>query len=213
MSEASPSPTNSATRTRNRSEEKRHRIMEAAADLFMEQGFDVTSMGAIAERAEVSKQTVYSHFGSKEKVFVASVENRCMMESLEPDFFCEQRPIANMLLELAHRFHRLLMSEGGVNVMRFCECNAATHPQLSELFYNAGPANLQHMLESYLAQKVDAGELKIDNPHFAANQLIFMVNAESPMRRRLGIEVNQSEQEIDEYLKSCVDLFLKGYRA
>jgi TetR/AcrR family transcriptional regulator, mexJK operon transcriptional repressor len=213
MSEASPSPTNSATRTRSRSEEKRHRIMEAAADLFMEQGFDVTSMGAIAERAEVSKQTVYSHFGSKEKVFVASVENRCMMESLEPDFFCEQRPIANMLLELAHRFHRLLMSEGGVNIVRFCESNAVTHPQLSELFYNAGPANLQHMLESYLAQKVEAGELKIDNPHFAANQLIFMVNAESPMRRRLGIEVKQSEQEIDEYLKNCVDLFLKGYSA
>jgi TetR/AcrR family transcriptional regulator, mexJK operon transcriptional repressor len=211
MSEANSSATKSATRTRSRSEEKRHLIMEAAADLFMEQGFDITSMGAIAERAEVSKQTVYSHFGSKEKVFVASVENRCMMESLEPDFFCEQRPIADMLLELARRFHRLLMSEGGVNVMRFCESNAATHPQLSELFYNAGPDNLQKMLVHYLAQKAETGELNIDNPHFAANQLIFMFNAESPMRRRLGIEVKQSEEEIDEYLKSCVALFLRGY--
>lgn len=213
MSEASPSPNSSAPRNRSRSEEKRRLIMMAAADLFMEQGFDVTSMGAIAERAEVSKQTVYSHFGSKEGVFVASVEDRCMMESLEPDFFCEQRPIADMLLELAHRFHRLLMSEGGVNVMRFCECNAVNHPNLSELFFNAGPANLQKMLESYLTQKTESGELNIDNPHFAANQLIFMINAESPMRQRLGIEIKQSAEEIDAYLKSCVQLFLKGYSA
>lgn len=57
------------SRGRPRDAEKNNAIVEAASLLFLEQGFDGTSMDEVAKRAGVSKQTVYSHFSGKEQLF------------------------------------------------------------------------------------------------------------------------------------------------
>lgn len=61
-------------RRRGRSEKKRVTILDAAEELFVAEGFDLTSVDAIAARAEVSKRTVYDHFGEKESL------HACVME-------------------------------------------------------------------------------------------------------------------------------------
>ena len=48
---------------------KKAAIIDAAIDLFQLNGFQGTSMDAIAARAEVSKRTVYNHFPSKQDLF------------------------------------------------------------------------------------------------------------------------------------------------
>lgn len=51
------------------SEQKHLDILAAAKAEFLERGFDNVSMDAIAERASVSKRTVYNHFASKDLLF------------------------------------------------------------------------------------------------------------------------------------------------
>jgi AcrR family transcriptional regulator len=46
--------------------QRRISILVAAADLFAQRGFDGTSMGAVAELAEVKKSLIQYHFASKE---------------------------------------------------------------------------------------------------------------------------------------------------
>ena len=62
---------------RTKSEEKRQQIIEASTCLFSELGFAQTSMDKIAKKAGVSKQTVYSHFGSKDELFVNAISSKC----------------------------------------------------------------------------------------------------------------------------------------
>ena len=50
---------------RPKSQEKQQQILTSAACLFLKQGFSNTSMDLIANEADVSKQTVYSHFKNK----------------------------------------------------------------------------------------------------------------------------------------------------
>lgn len=52
---------------------KRGSILDAAVELFLELGFDQTSMDAVAARAGVSKTTVYAHFGDKLELFRAVI--------------------------------------------------------------------------------------------------------------------------------------------
>jgi len=52
-----------------RTAEKRRAIVEAATRLFLQQGYDGTSMDEIAAAAAVSKQTVYKQFVDKEQLF------------------------------------------------------------------------------------------------------------------------------------------------
>jgi TetR/AcrR family transcriptional regulator of autoinduction and epiphytic fitness len=59
---------------------KRTAILEAAARVFVRDGYDRASMDLIAEEARASKRTVYNHFQSKEALFGAVVQ-RFMSES------------------------------------------------------------------------------------------------------------------------------------
>ncbi|HZU62212.1 MAG TPA: helix-turn-helix domain-containing protein, partial [Novosphingobium sp.] len=60
--------------TRSQSQaQTRARLIEAAQQLFMRDGFAATSIDAIAEAAGYSKGAVYSNFGSKEDVFLAAL--------------------------------------------------------------------------------------------------------------------------------------------
>ncbi len=54
--------------------EVRHRIVQVAASLFLDKGFDDTTMEEIAAAADVSVGTVYNYFGTKTAVLVAGVE-------------------------------------------------------------------------------------------------------------------------------------------
>lgn len=52
-------------RRREQAEQTRQRVLDAAAKLFEERGYDGASIAAIAERARVSEETVYARFGNK----------------------------------------------------------------------------------------------------------------------------------------------------
>jgi AcrR family transcriptional regulator len=49
----------------------RERILDAALDLFIEKGFDKTSLREIAEQLGVTKAALYYHFASKEDILMA----------------------------------------------------------------------------------------------------------------------------------------------
>ena len=55
---------------------KRQAILETAYRLFRTQGFDKTSMTEITTQVGGSKATVYSHFPSKEELFVECMIDR-----------------------------------------------------------------------------------------------------------------------------------------
>jgi AcrR family transcriptional regulator len=58
-----------ASRTQEeRSQRTQVKIIEAAVDLFAEQGYDATSVQQIVERAGVTKGALYHHFTSKEEI-------------------------------------------------------------------------------------------------------------------------------------------------
>ncbi len=68
-----------ATSTLGRRDRKRHAtrhaIVEAALDLFEQQGFAATTVDEIAERADVAQRTFFRHFPTKEAVLFPDRED------------------------------------------------------------------------------------------------------------------------------------------
>src|SRR6202140_298871 len=62
----------------NRSDIKRQAILDTAYRLFRAQGFAKTSIAEVTAQVGGSKATIYSHFPSKEELFV-----ECMMAAVE----------------------------------------------------------------------------------------------------------------------------------
>ncbi|NRB40877.1 MAG: TetR/AcrR family transcriptional regulator [Pseudomonadales bacterium] len=200
-------------KTRSRSDEKREAILDAAAGLFTQHGFVKTSMDQIAQHADVSKQTVYSHFGDKQGVFIAAIQRKCIADSLCEDLFTQPIAIDVLLLELARHFNDLLLSHESVCLSRLCFAGAEEHPEVSKMFYQAGPEHLTDLLQGYFEKQVALGILVIDNLQFASWQFLHMINGDAPFRAKLGLEQQLSAAQLDDYLKSCVNLFLRAYKA
>ncbi|MCB0198119.1 MAG: helix-turn-helix transcriptional regulator, partial [Anaerolineae bacterium] len=55
--------------TQSDNEERKHRILDAAAELFIHYGYDKTTVSDIAREAGVSKGAIYLHFASKDELF------------------------------------------------------------------------------------------------------------------------------------------------
>lgn len=59
---------------RKGSSDKRAKIIAAARELFLSDGFDRSSVDTVATKAGVSKRTVYDYYGDKQNLLLAVVE-------------------------------------------------------------------------------------------------------------------------------------------
>src|SRR6202011_4980100 len=76
MQGAAMSATATVRRTRPRGEIRRSQILDAAVQVFLENGYGGATIDLVVERAGASKATVYSFFGGKDGLFAAIVEER-----------------------------------------------------------------------------------------------------------------------------------------
>jgi AcrR family transcriptional regulator len=69
-----PVPDREFPRRRERARVTRRRVLDTARDLFIERGYVATTIDAIAERADVSSESVYSIFGNKRSLLAELVD-------------------------------------------------------------------------------------------------------------------------------------------
>lgn len=196
---------------RSKSEEKRMQILSAAKDLFTAHGLPAVSMDQIAKAAGVSKQTVYSHFGNKDELFTAAIEEKCIaldMSSIQP---LEGTPARDTITLIANRFVTMILSEEATQVHRTCVSEALTTPHVARVFYNTGPVKVIAAVADILSKMHDQGVLEIEDCHMASVQLLKMLHGEARMHAEYNIEPKISEAEIQRYTENCIEMFIRAY--
>ena len=152
---------------------KRRQILDGACQVFLAQGFDAASMGAIAREAGVSKGTLYVYFKDKEELFEAIVEEQCRQQA-EQIFTLDssEHDVATMLTRLGREFARFMCRPGGVSPLRTVIAIADRMPALGARFYATGPATGIASLQRYLEAQVAAGALMPHDCEVSAAQFI-----------------------------------------
>ena len=200
-------------RGRPRSDEKNTAILDAASFLFMENGFDGTSMDEVAKKAGVSKQTVYSHFANKEQLFSAAI--RGTIEEYFPEKVLENVPVHMFEddFKTVCRTHcELLVSDDAIAMFRILTGAAAKNSNLAKIFWEAGPEEMLTKLMDFLQSWADRGKLKIEDPERAAMQLISLLKGSIHFKLSIGLVENITSEDIDEHVDECIESFLKIYR-
>jgi TetR/AcrR family transcriptional repressor of mexJK operon len=199
------------TKIRSKNATKRKQILAAAKTLFIEQGYASTSMDLIAKQANVSKQTVYSHFGCKDDLFSAAIEQECdsyQVIDLSSDglFDCKTR-----LTLVAKRCFSLITSKEAIAVQKVCSYESAAYPQLSELFYQAGPQRLTNDVAQLMQTLHDEKLITITDAHQAAVQFLCLIKGEAMMRIEFNTQKQLSQTQVDAYIESSIAFFMRGY--
>jgi len=88
--------------------EKREGILSAATKLFLKYGYEDTSIGDIANKAKMSKETIYLNYRSKEEIFMACADR--VFHEMFDDVWKEIKDEKDMLSRLLKRGHAFLAS-------------------------------------------------------------------------------------------------------
>ena len=189
----------------------RERILAAATELFLAEGYGSTSIEAVADRARISKRTLYERFEDKAALFAAVVHG--IVEQIRP---APQVPLIagatlpDILRRLAHFMLDAALAPQALALHQMVNAESARFPQLARAVAGeAGNLEAVNLVANLLARELP--ESTAENREFAAAQFIFMV-VTVPRRRALGYGSPMTAQEVDAWTGKVVSLFLDGCR-
>lgn len=194
-----------------RGQARRERLLDAARDVFLEQGYASASVNEIVTRAGGSLATLYKLFGNKEGLFMAAMERHVATAwaAIEEGRRSDQR-VENVLRELGRRMLALVFDPPVIRLFRGLAFEAERAPNLGELFLRHGPDRTRSQLADYLQEQVHQGGLTLDDPREAAGMFIGMLLGEWHVDALLGRDISPSDAQCDARAQRCVTLFLRG---
>ena len=196
---------------RPKSAEKAEAIQQAAVFLFMTEGMERTSMDAIANAAGVSKQTVYSHFKSKDDLFRSCVTKKVRTYGLDASNLETDDGVDSLLKHVGRQYLTLLSDVDVIRMFRLMASEVETHPDTVRSFYETGPLSTTRNVAAILSEHLpDASD---DNglAQQAATEFLALVRGEYHMQLLLGTRDSISDEEMSTHLDQCIRQVHKLY--
>jgi TetR/AcrR family transcriptional repressor of mexJK operon len=185
------------TAGRPKSELKRKQILESAAEMFLQHGYERTSMDSVAKESGVSKQTVYSHFKNKDALYNAVIESKCKSYQLEETSICQNDlPLVDILKSFAVKFMQLLSDEHVISMYNAVIGEAQNTPRVAQLFYDAGPVHSIELIQQLL-QNHSASKLSAENAREASIDFFNLLKGEFHMRSLLHLPYKLDKNTIE----------------
>jgi AcrR family transcriptional regulator len=191
--------------------EKTEKILEAAGQLFREQGYGAVSMDQIARDAGVSKATVYAHFESKERLFAAIIENGCTAyaQGIVPEVK-QLEDVREALTRISRSIENFLLAPKTLGIYRVIIAEGPRFPELAEAFVQNGPLPFLKLLSEFFDCANQRGLLSVPNTRLAAHQLVWLVRGPLYMRRILNLDL-PNEPSVDDVVNGAVEMMMKTY--
>lgn len=204
-----PAPESAPAMTQ--SQRKREAILAASREEFMANGFAGASMDRIAERACVSKRTVYNHFAGKEALFEATtVALWSQVKTASTLKFDPQIPLEQQLSQIALNSWELYRQAEFLALARVVMTEFIRSPvQAGEAM--AQLAQQEGGLEAWLEDAVAHKAMKIDDIALAANQFWGLFKAFSFWPKVFHLSDYDGRQQ--EIMAANISMFLSCYRS
>lgn len=200
------------------SEKRRQAILAAATGVFLRCGYLGASMDEIASIAQVSKQTVYKQFSSKEALFVGVVRGMTdragdVVHKDVPEI-ADGEKLSEYLQTYALRQLTVVLTPPIMQLRRLVIGEVSRFPELAQVLYERGPQRAMTIFAAILEQFGNRGLLKIEDPKTAASHFNWLVMSE-PLNRAmlLGDEAIPKPAALRRHVAESVRVFLAAYES
>jgi AcrR family transcriptional regulator len=154
-------------------QEKRASILGAANALFLELGYDRTSLARIAERSGVSRATLFKQFPTKAALFDAMISESWS----NPDE--KDLPPAGDVVEglssYGRRYAELVGRAQMIDLFRIVIAELPRFPELARAQFSHGKLPYFESVRHYLQAEHDAGTVRVDDVELATTQFLGMI--------------------------------------
>lgn len=152
-------------------DETRRKIIEAAVEVGSARGYARATTKAIAEAAGVNEVTLFRHFGTKNNLFSAAVEQYggpALAPAIETQLTGDYR---QDLTTVGNLFMKILLERREMLRLLLCE---STHIPEVRTTLSRNPHELRKMLARYLQSQMENGIIKKGHPEAAAQAFLGM---------------------------------------
>ena len=161
--------------TKKEQERRRKEIFDASVHLFLDKGFNETSMGEIAEAAGVGTSTLYDYFKSKDDILASYYANEIQnitnrgLEIIELDLNVSQKLRMIMEMHLAY-----LLDNKNFHLKLSAETQRLSSG--SQKFIHEQRQEYGNMLRELIEEGIQTGEFRSVNVHFAARSIYTLLS-------------------------------------
>lgn len=181
FAESMPTATTASTRRVRRKQDRPGELLQAALELFVEKGFAATRSEEVAQRAGVSKGTLFLYFPTKEDLFKAVVQATLVPTLAQGQAAVSQfdGPSGVLLEMLMVRWWQEHGDTPASGIAKLVMSEARNFPALAQFFRETVILPFRQLVRTVLQRGVDRGEFEPMNidlvMHSVLSPMIFLV--------------------------------------
>jgi TetR/AcrR family transcriptional regulator, mexJK operon transcriptional repressor len=187
------------------------RILGAAEELFLKQGYEATTVEEIASHIGATKRTIYVRFDDKPGLFRAVVARVLHARRPQLNTIGSDRTLEERLADIGTAVLRYILDPVVVSVTRVVAAEAYRFPELSQMIEEQAAQGLIPALEQMLREEVDLGRIELLDITLAARLLLSLLTGQ-PEKNTLRGARPFGHTDRQRWIAGAVSLFLDGAR-
>jgi len=189
-------------------EQRRRQLIDAAEHVFLERGYHAATIAHIAERAGMSKKTIYQVFPGKAALFEALLSDRLAVFTLPIE--ADDREPAAALESILLKVALFALSPKQIRLLRLLIAEASRSPEMARVFHRQGLGRGAGTLEKWFAAQAERGTLPIKDPVRAANMIFNLAIGDLNLFMLLKSGRPPTRVEIGRRVREAVAFFMRG---
>jgi len=198
-------------RWQRRKAERPGEIIDAALELFVAKGFMATRLDEVAQRAGVSKGTLYLYFENKEALFKAVVETLVVpeIERTELQIQSFDGSASELIGQLVTQWWQTIGESRLCGLPKLIISEAGNFPELAGFYVENVIGRVRRVIAELIQRGIEAGEFRPCDPVYAARLLLAPIVFAAIYQHSL-LPYDSEPFEVSTYLDNHIDIFLNG---
>jgi AcrR family transcriptional regulator len=195
--------------TREQAEARHEEMLDAALDLFLEHGFELTTIEMVAARV---RRTVYARYVDKAALFNAAVQRAIERQIVPDDVLAgfDQGDLAATLESVARLRIGQVMTPNGLRLQRIINTESYRFPEIFTANFEQSAKPVLDFVAGVLDRAIAAGQISPTDSGFAASAFMSMVVGGQV--RAIVSGRGPARAELDRRINFTVRLLLDGLR-
>ncbi len=198
-------------RWRRRKDDRPGEIMDAALDVFLEKGYAATRLEDIAQKAKVTKGTLFIYFTNKEDLFRSLVrEGIGQLAAFKDQSHTDLRASAHeIILLMVHNWWKFLANSNFGKLPKIIISEATNFPDITKMYMDDVILPGRKMMADVVQKGIDAGEFQSVDAEIAARIILAPLFMLLIWRYSASAFEKKPIHELD-YINTHVNLSING---
>jgi AcrR family transcriptional regulator len=204
-------PSDEGGRPADRGQARRQAFLEAAREVFLENGFEDASVNEVVRRAGGSLATLYAQFGNKDGLFLAvcQYQHDRFIGGMVPARD-DSLPLEQGLQAIGEQFLAALLERNSLAFFRIAIGGARRHPELMQRYVLTGAERVRAVVAGYLLARAETEGRKLDDADLAASFFFDLLRSKHHYAALAFEDYKLSAEALTAHVRASVRFFIGG---